>query len=138
MGLSLRTVLAGALLSLPLGAIPASAQIQNNATALEINQLDPKMEKQIIEARRIIADMRARGVSEKEVNQEVQKLTREIVGETEETILFRGKPMPLLAAVILLITGFGMMAINKRDRERAGLQETNSHQPELNLPSSLN
>ena len=123
---ALHTVMTATLLGVPLGGMPASAQAQNNVPTLGREKLDPKTEKQIIEARKVIADMRARRASQEEVEQETVRLSKEIAGEEKGFMTLE------LAVGISLILGICLIAgrqIQKRDEERARQREANSGQP---------
>ena len=128
MKLSLREVLAGALLSVPLGGMPPIANAQDNVPTLGKGNFDPKTKKQIEDAKKIIVDMQAKGASQEEIEQETLRLSKEIVRE-DKGLMGRLD----LALCIALILGICLMAgrgIQKRDDERARHQETNPDQPE--------
>ena len=119
-----RNLVTGTLLGVSLGGVPAAAKAQGSAHVQGIENIDPKMEKQIIAAREIIQDMWRNGSSQKEIEKEIQRLTREIVGEKEKMILFRGNPMPLWTAVLFLVTGTaGVWKINRDNRGRTYASE---------------
>ena len=128
--MSIRTsfyaAIAGASLLSPL-SMPSTAQAQGNVPTLGKEKLDPKIEQQIHEARKIIAEMRAKGASQEEIEQETLRLSKEIVGE-DKGLMGRLD----LAICIALILGLCLIAgrlIEKRDRERAKQREVNPDQP---------
>ena len=124
---AIRTTIIGSLFSVPLGVMPPTAQAQFELVPqLGKGKHDPKTERQINDAKKIIADMKAKGALQKEIEQETLRLSKEIV-EEDKGLMGRLD----LAVCIALILGICLIAgrqIEKGARERARQQETNPGQ----------